>query len=118
NIGPDIPAATFNAGETIHQGVELGASWHISAPLTFSLIYNLNDFYFDGDRQFGDNRIAGAPPHQLRFALRYEGRYEGRGFHIEPHIEWVPDAAWVDFANTLKGDAYAVVGVKAGWEPR
>lgn len=108
-----VPASTFNADDTLHQGIELGVSWNPFAPLTFSMIYNLNDFYFDGDRQFGDNQIAGAPPHQLRFALRYETG----GFHLEPNVEWVPEAGWVDFANTLKADSYVVLGMKAGWEP-
>ncbi|QQG37021.1 MAG: TonB-dependent receptor [Micavibrio aeruginosavorus] len=112
-VATGIPASTFNADGTIHQGFELGASWKPFAPLTFSMIYNLNDFYFDGDMQFGDNQIAGAPPHQFRFSLRYEG---GR-FHLEPKVEWVPEAGWVDFANTLKADSYAVLGLKAGWEP-
>lgn len=112
-VGAGIPASTFNADETIHQGVELGLSWRPLAPLTFNLVYNLNDFYFEGDRQFGDNQIAGAPPHQLRLSLRYQGN----GFHVEPQVEWVPEAAWVDFANTLKADSYVVLGVKAGWEP-
>lgn len=113
NVGPDIPASTFNAGDTIHQGIELGLSWRPLTPLTLSMVYNLNDFYFDGDTQFGDNQVAGAPPQQFRFAVRYEDR----GFHVEPNIEWVPEAAWVDFANTMKSDAYAVLGVKAGWAP-
>lgn len=113
SVGAGIPASTFNADDTIHQGIEMGLSWRPWDPLTFSAVYNLNDFYFDGDSQFGDNQIAGAPPHQFRFAMRYEDR----GFHIEPNIEWVPEAAWVDFANTLKADSYTVLGVKAGWEP-
>ena len=29
----------------------------------------------------------------------------------------MPEAGWVDFANTLKADAYMTLGVKAGWEP-
>lgn len=112
-VGADIPASTFNAGDTIHQGIELGLSWKPWEHVTFNAVYNLNDFYFDGDTQFGDNQIAGAPPHQFRFSLRYEGR----GAYIEPNVEWVPEAAWVDFANTVKSDSYAVLGVKAGWEP-
>ncbi|HEY0901019.1 MAG TPA: TonB-dependent receptor, partial [Micavibrio sp.] len=114
NVGSSVPAATFNAGDTVHQGIELGASYQPQPWLTLDAIYNLNDFYFDGDRQFGDNQIAGAPPHQLRFSARYDG---GR-FHVAPYVEWVPEAAFVDFANTLKADAYTTLGVKAGWQPQ
>lgn len=113
SIGANIPAATFNADDTIHQGIELGLSWKPWERVTFGAVYNLNDFSFDGDTQFRNNKIAGAPPHQIRLTARYEGE----NFHIEPNIEWVPGAAWVDFANTLKSDAYVVAGVKAGWEP-
>jgi iron complex outermembrane receptor protein len=112
-VAADIPASTFNAGDTIHQGIELGMSWKPIEQVTFSTVYNLNDFYFDGDRQFRSNQLAGAPPHQFRFSVRYEDH----GFHVEPNVEWVPEAAWVDFANTMKSDAYAVIGLKAGWEP-
>lgn len=111
-VGPDIPASTFNAGKTVHQGIELGLSWQAWEPLGFQAVYNLNDFYFDGDRQFGDNELAGMPPHQLRLSARYEDR----GFYIEPHVEWVPQAGWVDYANTMKSHSYAAVGIKAGWE--
>lgn len=111
--GADIPASTFNADDTIHQGLEIGVAWNPWKPLTFNMVYNLNDFYFDGDSQFGDNDIAGAPPHQIKLSARYERDQ----FYIEPAIEWVPEAAWVDFANTLKSDAYLIPHLKAGWEP-
>lgn len=111
-VGADIPAATFNAGHTIHQGVELGASFAPLSWLQFSAVYNLNDFYFEGDRQFGDNQIAGAPPQQLRLSTKVQMG----DVHVTPQLEWVPEAGWVDFANTLKGDAYVTLGVKAGWQ--
>lgn len=110
---PSIPASTFNADDTIHQGVELGLGWQALEDIGFQAIYNFNDFTFDGDTQFGDNDLAGAPPHQIRVSMRYENS----GFHIEPNVEWVPEAGWVDYANTLKADSYTVLGVKAGYEP-
>ncbi len=110
--GPDIPASTFNAGKTIHQGFEFGGGWQATKELSFKAIYNFNDFRFDGDKQFGDNELAGAPPHQFRIAARVEKF----GAYVEPNVEYVPDAPYVDFANTLKGDSYTVLGVKAGWE--
>lgn len=110
--GPDIPASTFNADKTIHQGLELGAGWQATDILSLHGIYNLNDFYFDGDAQFDDNELAGAPRHQFRFSIRAEKN----GMYLEPNIEYVPSAPYVDFANTLKADDYATVGMKAGWE--
>lgn len=109
-VDTDVPASTFNADKTVHRGVELGAGWQADEYLSFHGIYNFNDFYFDGDAQFGDNELAGAPRHQMRFSARYERA----GFFIEPNVEYVPDAAWVDYANTLKADASTTFGVNAG----
>ncbi len=112
NVGPDIPASTFNADETIHQGIELGLGWQALPWLGFNAIYNYNDFRFDNDVQFGDNELAGAPPHQIRLSARYEDH----GVYVEPNVELIPDAPFADYANTLKSDSYAVLGMKAGWE--
>ena len=112
SLAPDVPASTFNADKTIHQGIELGAGWQATNEISFSAIYNLNDFKFDSDQQFGDNDLAGAPRHQLRFSAKYERA----GFSIEPNVEYVPQAAWVDFANNLKADTYATIGLKAGYD--
>lgn len=111
-VGAGIPASTFNAKKSIHQGLEIGLGWHMNDEISFQGIYNLNDFRFDSDRQFRNNDLAGAPKHQVRVSARYEKN----GFYVEPNIEWVPQAPWVDYANTLKADEYALVGMKAGWE--
>lgn len=110
--GPDIPASTFNADKTIHQGFEFGGGWQATEEVSFKAIYNFNDFRFDDDNQFGDNELAGAPTHQFRLSARVEKF----GAYIEPNVEFVPDAPYVDFANTLKGDSYTVLGMKAGWD--
>lgn len=113
-VTPDIPASTFNADKTLHQGIELGAGFQATDALSFSAIYNFNDFRFDGDTQYDDNDLAGAPPHQIRLAARYEGK----NFFVEPNVELVPEAAWVDYANTMKSDAHTLVGLKGGWDVR
>jgi iron complex outermembrane receptor protein len=110
--GPDIPASIFNADKTIHQGLELGAGWQVTDKISFGLIYNFNDFRFDDDVQFDNNELAGAPPHQFRLSARYERN----GAFVEPSIDYIPEAPYVDFANTMKADSYAVFGVKAGWD--
>lgn len=111
-VTADVPASTFNAGDTVHQGLEVGLGYQATPEISFQGIYNLNDFYFDGDDQFGDNDLAGAPPHQLRFSARYESG----GFYVEPNVEWTPEAAWVDYANTLKSDTPVLLGMKAGYD--
>ncbi len=111
-VTQDVPAATFNAEKTIHQGLELGAGFQLTDALSLHGVYNFSDFRFKDDAQFGGNDLAGAPPHQIRVSVRYEKF----GAFIEPNVEYVPKAAWVDYANTLKADSYALLGVNAGWD--
>ena len=118
-VDPSIPASTFNAGNTVNQGVEFAGhvdlARGLAAPgdrLTLRQVWTWNDFRFRDDRQYGDNRIAGLPPHVLRTALTYTAA-EGRGF-VSPVLDWVPQGAWADYANTLRANAYMKVGLEAG----
>lgn len=113
---PSIPAATFNADKTIHQGLEAGLGWVFARnsyrqgdSWTVSQIYNWNDFFFDGDEQYSNNQIAGIPEHVLRTELRYATDQ----WSIAPNMEFVPKAPYVDFANTLKATSYAVFNVES-----
>ena len=118
-----IPASTFNAGLTVNQGVEFAGRvdlWRgIAAPdagdrLTLGQVWTFNDFRFRGDRQFGDNRIAGLPPHVLRTTLTYA---RPDGLFVRPVLDWVPQGAWADYANTLRANSYVTVGLEAGFAP-
>ena len=60
---------------------------------------------------FGNNLLPGAPRHFVRAELLYK---HANGFYIGPNLEWVPQAYFVDSANTLKTEPYAIVGLKAG----
>lgn len=111
-VSADVPASTFNADKTVHRGIEAGFGWRATDLLSFGLVYNYNDFYFKDDPQYGNNDLAGAPPHEIKLTARVEKN----GFYVEPNIEWVPKAAWVDYANTFKSDSYVLTGVKAGWD--
>lgn len=110
NIGPDIPASTFNADETIHQGIEAGLSLQLADWLRLRQVYQYSDFRFSGDAQFGDNRLPVVPEHVYRAELRL-GTDKA---HVAPNIEWVPDGAWADYNNTLKTGGYALVGLTVG----
>jgi iron complex outermembrane receptor protein len=79
--------------------------------LWFNLAYTFNDFRFDNDATFGNNQVPGAPRHYLRAEMLYK---HPNGFYIGPNIEWVPQAYYVDSANTLATQAYAIWGMKAG----
>ena len=112
---PNIPAAVFNAGDTIHQGVEASLDWRIvdrgGHKLRLRQTYGWSDFSFDRDRFYRDNRLPVAPEHQYRAGLRYDAP---SGWFVEPTLDWRPKSVWVDYANTLKAPGYALVGVNAG----
>ncbi len=121
---PNVPAATFNANRTVLQGVEAGASvdlWRdvtrkgAGDRITLSGVWNLSDFRFRGDPQYGGNRIAGVPLNVLRGVLGYS---RPNGLHISASVDWVPTGAWADDANTLRVPSYAVFGVQAGMDFR
>ncbi|WP_288582382.1 TonB-dependent receptor [uncultured Methylobacterium sp.] len=116
NAGLGIPAATFNAPRTRHQGVEAAISLDLARDLTgvgdsltLTQIWTRNDFRFVRDPVYGDNRIAGLPRDVLRTVLAY-----GRGsFTLAPSLDWVPTGAFADHANTLRAPGYALVGLQA-----
>lgn len=108
-----IPAATFNANRTIHQGLEAGFNIALSPQVTWQNAWTYSDFRFQGDPQYGDNRLAGVPPHVYRTVLRYDNP---QGWYVAPNLEWVPIGADVDFANTLDAPGYAVLGLEAGYD--
>lgn len=112
-----------NADRTVHQGLEIGFGVtvlksmlvHGARPdrLWLNIAYALNDFFFDGDAKFGDNVLPGAPRHFLRSELLYR---HPDGVFFGPNIELVPQAYYVDSANTLKTHAYAIWGFKLGYD--
>jgi iron complex outermembrane receptor protein len=112
-----------NADRAVHQGIEAGAGAAIfrgifndgPAPdkLWLNLAYTFNDFRFDNDATFGNNLLPGAPRHYLRAELLYKNP---NGFYFGPNVEWVPQAYFVDSANTLKTEAYALLGLKIGFD--
>jgi iron complex outermembrane receptor protein len=113
-----IPAATFNTPHTLHQGIEFGAGVDVLRNLvsegdavTLSQIWNYSDFRFQGDATYGNNQIAGVPRNVLRTTLGYRGMH---GLYVAPTVDWVPQGAFVDYANTLRVPGYALLGLQAG----
>jgi iron complex outermembrane receptor protein len=112
---PTVPASTFNANHTTHQGLELGGAWDIARDwlktkdaLVLSQLYTFNDFHFNNDPQYGDNQIAGVPRHLLRTELEYRQPQ----WSIAPNVEWAPEAPYADYANTLKASSYVVLNLQ------
>ena len=109
-VGSDIPASTFNAGRTRHQGIEAALALDLASWLRLRQVYQYSDFRFRRDREFGGNRLPVVPRHMMRAELRF-GSDE---LHIAPNFEWVPQGAWADYANTVRTPGYALLGLTAG----
>lgn len=110
NIGPDIPASTFNAGETYHQGIEAALSIEFTPWARLRQVYTYSDFRFEDDPQYRDNRLPVVPEHVYRAELRLGTD----AIHLAPNVEWVPDGPFADYFNSLEVDGYALVGITAG----
>jgi iron complex outermembrane recepter protein len=81
--------------------------------LWVNVAYTYSDFHFDKDPVSGNNELPRAPPHYLRAELLYR---HPSGFYAGPNVEWVPQGYFVDSANTLSTDPYALLGAKAGYD--
>jgi iron complex outermembrane receptor protein len=111
NVDPagGIPAATFNAGGTLHQGIEAGLDLDLAPWARLRQVYQFNDFRFRGDRQFGNNRLPVIPKHLYRAELRLGGDT----LNVAPNLEWVPQGAWADYANSVRANGYVLIGATA-----
>lgn len=119
---PWAACTVINAGRTVHQGLEAGASAPIARSaftagdsLSLNLAYTLNDFNFDGDATYGDNKLPGVPKHLLRAEALYR---HPSGFYAGPNVEWSPSHYFADNANTLTVDDYALLGLRVGFDVR
>lgn len=109
-VAPDIPASTFNADRTRHQGIEAGLTLTVSGWLQLRQVYQYSDFRFRDDAQYGHNRLPVIPKHMYRAELKIGTD----ALHIAPNLEWVPEGAWADYTNSYKGTDYALFGITAG----
>ncbi|HMN51538.1 MAG TPA: TonB-dependent receptor [Xanthobacteraceae bacterium] len=122
NSGGGICELT-NAQRTMHQGIEAGFGFALfsglAAPgkkpdrLWLNTAYTFSDFRFDNDPLWGNNLLPGAPRHYVRSELMYR---HPAGFSFGPNIEWVPQAYFVDNANTMLTASYALLGFRAVYE--
>lgn len=100
-------SATINAGETLHQGIEVGLSARANA-WRAQASYLYNDFRFVRDTSVGNNRIAGVPDQVLNAeaAVKLPG-----DVWFGPTLQSA-SRAWVDHSNTLAAPGYSVFGLK------
>ncbi|HEV2612731.1 MAG TPA: TonB-dependent receptor [Noviherbaspirillum sp.] len=110
NSPAGIPLGTTNADRTVHQGIEAGMETDIGRQWTVRLNYQLNDFRFDGDRAYRDNRLAGVPRQFATGEVLYR---MANGLYFGPNVR-LASVTWVDHANTLRAAGYGIVGFKLG----
>jgi iron complex outermembrane receptor protein len=124
NTGTPGSCTQVNIDKSIHQGVEAGLSARIIDGLAvnrqgardalwLNLAYTYSDFRFDNDRNFGDNKLPGAPEHYLRAEVLYR---HPSGIYLGPNIEAVPEAFYVDNRNQVKTESYLLWGAKIGFD--
>ncbi|PID77823.1 MAG: hypothetical protein CSB21_03170 [Deltaproteobacteria bacterium] len=116
-----VNGQTFNyTDETIHQGIELGMNYIIlkdiftaNDAMSANLVYNYNDFKFDGGVYDG-NQIAGVPKQTIYVELAYK---LGETFYIAPNVKIQPDDNYADHSNTIKQDSFTLYGLKLAYKP-
>ena len=97
---------TTNADKTVHRGFEFGASLPLGETVELQASYLWSDFRFDDDVAFGDNDLAGLPPHSLNARLSWT---PVSWLTISPMVEWRGGTTWIDHANTVGDDGYTLV---------
>jgi len=105
-----IPAATFNADRTRHSGIEAALSVEPTHWLRLRQIWQYSDFHFVYDGTYGNNRLPVVPLH----VLRSEVRIGTAALNVAPNLEWVPQGAFADYANSTRTSGYALLGLTAG----
>ncbi|WP_082539543.1 MULTISPECIES: TonB-dependent receptor domain-containing protein [unclassified Caulobacter] len=112
-VTSSVPAATFNAGKTVHQGIEAALDWSPAKRWRWRQTWTWSDFRFKDDVQFGDNRLPIVPKSFYRSEVRYD---DPRGWFLAPSIEWSATDQWIDYNNTRKALSYAILNLNAGWK--
>jgi iron complex outermembrane receptor protein len=112
-VTSSIPAATFNADKTVHQGIEAALDWAPAKHWRVRQTWTYSDFRFKDDVQFGDNRLPIVPRHFYRSEVRYD---DPRGWFLAPSVEWSASDQWIDYKNTQTAPGYAILNLNAGWK--
>ncbi|PWC44234.1 TonB-dependent receptor [Azospirillum sp. TSO22-1] len=107
------PLGAVNADRTRHFGVDLGVSAALTDALSGRVAYTFQDFRFQGDPLRGNNRLAGAPPHVVNAALRYDVT---PAFFVQAEVDWRPAKTPVDNMNTVYADPFATVNLRVNYD--
>ncbi|HEU4699305.1 MAG TPA: TonB-dependent receptor [Gemmatimonadales bacterium] len=125
---PPFPGAPFtvptyrNAPRTRHYGLEAGAQYQLPGNLftradggdwvTLRAAYTFARYRFVRDSLYAGHEIPGAPRHTLSAEVKYSNP---AGFNVAPSVEWVPEAYFVNSANTDRNRGWVIVGTRADW---
>jgi iron complex outermembrane recepter protein len=117
-----VDRGDVNVARSYHQGIEAGLGielWNSKRignengqSLKLNQTYTLNDFHFDHDPVYGNNRLAAIPIHVYEADLMYEAPC---GFYAGPNVQCNFSSYPVDQQNTLYAGAYALLGFKIGY---
>jgi len=84
-----------------------------SSRLTLRQSYTYSNFYFESDPIYAHNTLPGIPPQYYQAELRY---VNSTGFFAGVNTE-VASSYFADYTNSLKTNAYALLGVEIGFAP-
>jgi len=126
NNAQGVDRGAVNVSHSYHQGIEAASEvdlWNSilfkardgqsGDQLSLEQSYSLNDFHFDRDPVYHDNRIGGIPIHVYQAELLYQGPH---GFFAGVNLKWNITSYPVDHANTLFVDPYALLGFRVGFD--
>lgn len=107
-----LPRGAVNAGATQHRGIESALKWRMGEAVTLAATSTLGRFVFAGDPVYGNNRIAGAPPHVFAAELVYQ---PPRGLFVALEPTWVSGRTAVDHAGRLTYGGHGLLHGRIGW---
>lgn len=108
-----------NAGQTLHEGIELlmNYNWRMNAvfslnPMVSASIgsYKFEDFN-DRGSDFSGNKLTGVPANKINGGLALTANF---GWYVSGDFLYV-DQIPLNDANTVYADAYRILNVKTGW---
>ena len=111
-----------NAGETIHQGIEVSADYTTRISSYFSLNafasasvgdYEFKDFYNNGIDYSGNN-LTGVPANKANAGITFK---TNSGIYLSADYQFV-DSIPMNDSNTLHSDSYQLLNLKTGWHFR
>jgi len=109
----------INAGETLHQGIELSADYTIK----INDFLNINPFvalsigkyefkeFLDNDNDFSGNELTGVPANKANAGISFNTKI---GLYLSADYQFVDEIPLND-ANSVYSDSYEIINLKTGY---